>query len=116
MRSLGSSPSARRSLWPQLLLRRKVSRALGASATKRRPPVILFALDAANFLVCGARRTLRAVSKGSHDVGRDQEARLILQVGLRGAIHEAGPRDSTWSVSVALARPRMARLHSGGIH
>ena len=63
---------------------------------KRRPPSeraladavlmpLLMALWVRNYSVYGRRKLTKAAQKAGHDVGRDQVARLMRQLGIRGA-------------------------------
>jgi putative transposase len=45
---------------------------------------ILLALWKANYSVYGARKLWRAARRAGHDVGRDQVARLMRELGIRG--------------------------------
>jgi putative transposase len=64
-------------------------------ATKARPPSaravrdavlmpILLALWTANYRVYGARKLWKAARRAGHDIGRDQVARLMRELGIRG--------------------------------
>ncbi len=45
---------------------------------------VLLALWVANRKVCGARKLTKAARRAGHDIGRDQVARLMRQLGVRG--------------------------------
>ena len=45
---------------------------------------ILFALWKANYSVYGAHKLWKAARKAGHDIGRDQVARLMRELGIRG--------------------------------
>ena len=45
---------------------------------------ILVALWVANYRVYGARKLWKAARRAGHDVGRDQVARLMRELGIRG--------------------------------
>ncbi len=64
-------------------------------SAKRRPPSarairdatlgpVLLALWQANYQVYGARKLWKAARRAGHDIGRDQVARLMRQLGIRG--------------------------------
>jgi putative transposase len=45
---------------------------------------ILLALWTANYRVHGARKLWKAARRAGHDIGRDQVARLMRELGIRG--------------------------------
>ena len=45
---------------------------------------VLLALWVANRKVCGARKLTKAARRAGHEIGRDQVARLMRQLGVRG--------------------------------
>jgi putative transposase len=64
---------------------------------------ILWALWQANYSVYGARKLWKAVRRAGHDVGRDQVARLMRQLGIRGV--RRGRRVFTTRSDPAAGRP-----------
>jgi putative transposase len=83
-------------------------------AAKSRPPsprrqrdevmlAILMALWVANYRVYGARKLWKAARRAGHDIGRDQVARLMRELGIRGA--RRGRRVWTTRRDPAAARP-----------
>src|SRR6476659_6034230 len=64
---------------------------------------ILWALWQANYSVYGARKLWKAVRRAGHDVGRDQVARLMRQLGIRGV--RRGRRVFTTRSDPAARRP-----------
>jgi putative transposase len=83
-------------------------------ATKSNPPSarrqrdlvmmpILLGLWAANYRVYGARKLWLAARRGGHDIGRDQVARLMRELGIRGA--RRGRRVFTTRADPAATRP-----------
>ena len=83
-------------------------------AAKSRPPSvrqlrdqvmmpILLALWLANYRVYGARKLWRAAGRAGHDIGRDQVARLMCELGIRGV--RRGRKVFTTRSDPAAARP-----------
>ncbi len=77
-------PSARR-LWDAMLM------------------PILFAIWTANFEVYGVRKMWKAMVRAGHDIGRDQTARLMAQLGIRGV--RKGRKPKTTKSDPAASRP-----------
>jgi putative transposase len=65
-------------------------------------PIVL-ALWTANYRVYGARKLWKAARRAGHDIGRDQMARLMRQLGIRGV--RRGRRVFTTRSDPAAARP-----------
>ena len=92
-------------------------------SAKKRPPSaravrdavllpILLALWQANYSVYGAHKLWKAARRAGHDIGRDQVARLMRELGIRGV--KRGRRVITTRPrrhGSALARPGEAELH-----
>jgi putative transposase len=64
---------------------------------------ILLALWVANYRVYGARKLWKAVHRAGHEIGRDQVARLMRELGIRGV--RRGRRVFTTRCDPAAARP-----------
>ena len=73
MASSGSSPSALRWGWP----RARTTRPSAANG--------LLALWVVNRKVYGARKLTKAARRAGHEIGRDQVARLMRELGVRSA-------------------------------
>jgi putative transposase len=65
---------------------------------------LLLALWARNYSVYGRRKLTKAARKAGHDIGRDQVARLMRQLGIRGA-SRARKRFTTRSDPAAVRAP-----------
>ena len=64
---------------------------------------ILFAIWTANFEVYGVRKMWKAMVRAGHDIGRDQTARLMAQLGIRGV--RKGRKPKTTKSDPAASRP-----------
>ena len=64
---------------------------------------ILSALWVANFEVCGVRKLWKAMLRAGHDIGRDQTARLMRQLGIRGV--RKGKKPKTTKSDPGATRP-----------
>jgi len=69
---------------------------------------ILLALWKANYSVYGRRKLTKAARKAGHDVGRDQVARLMRGLGIRGA-SRAKKRFTTHSDPAAVRAPDLVK-------
>lgn len=69
---------------------------------------ILMALWVKNYSVYGRRKLTKAARKAGHDVGRDQVARLMRQLGIRGATR-AVKRFTTHSDPAAVRAPDLVK-------
>ena len=83
---------------------------------------LLLGLFIDNFKVYGARKLWKAAGRAGHDVGRDQVARLMRQMGIHG-VNRRRPcsssfqaRSRTWSCTCASVRVRAATCRSGWLH
>ncbi len=64
---------------------------------------ILLAIWTANFEVYGVRKMWKAMVRAGHDIGRDQTARLMAQLGIRGV--RKGKKPKTTKSDPAASRP-----------
>ena len=64
---------------------------------------ILLAIWTANFEVYGVRKMWKAMVRAGHDIGRDQTARLMAQLGIRGV--RKGRKPKTTKSDPAASRP-----------
>jgi putative transposase len=69
---------------------------------------LLLALWVRNYSVYGRRKLTKAARKASHDVGRDQVARLMRQLGIRGATR-AVKRFTTHADPTAVRAPDLVK-------
>ena len=65
---------------------------------------ILMALWVANYQVYGARKLWLAARRAGHDIGRDQVARLMRELGIRGV--RRGRRCSRPAATIGPSEPR----------
>jgi putative transposase len=65
---------------------------------------VLYALWVANFEVYGVHKLWKAMLRAGHEIGRDQTARLMRQLGIRG-VQKGGKKPKTTRSDPAASRP-----------